>query len=187
VPFSDETAVVVERTDGAGPPRRGWLGDTDRSLGAPAGLLAGVAWLLSRHGRFGRAMMLQEHLRERRVTARQPGQPRRRRPAQGLVLGSIRQLDADMVRRRTVRAAVRWALVTGRLSRRRPRVEAAVGLLAVPLALPAVVVVVAAVVVLVVADVGLWAVLAVGASIRTAVGARSPKEVTPPSFDWTPS
>jgi hypothetical protein len=134
-------------------------------------------------------MMLQEHLRERRVTDHEPRParrgPPRRRPAQGLVLASVRQLDADTARRWTVRAAVRWALVTGRLSRRRPRAEAAVGLLAVPLALPAVVVVVAAVLVLLVVDVVLWAVLAVGASIRTAVGARSSKEAAPPSFDWT--
>ena len=179
MPFHDETAVVVERTDGAGPPRHGWLRDA-------GGLLAGAVWLLSRHGRYGRAMMLQEHLRERRV-ARGRGPARRRPRPQGLVLGSFRGLDGDTVRRWTVRAAVRWALVTGRLARRRPRIEAAVGLLVVPLALPAVLVVVAAIAVLLVADVGLWAVLAVGASIRTAIGARSPKEATPPSFDWTPS
>jgi hypothetical protein len=187
VPFSDENAVVVERTDGAGPPRHGWLRDANRSIDAPGGLLAGVVWLLSRHGRFGRAMMLQEHLRERRTADGPGGRVRPRRPSQGLVLGSVRRLDAETVRRWTVRAAVRWALVTGRLSRRRPRLEAAVGLLAIPLALPAVVVVVAAVVVLLAADVGLWAVLAVGASIRTAVGARPAKETAPSSFDWTPS
>jgi hypothetical protein len=184
VPFSDESAVVVERTDGAGPPRHGWLRDASRSIDAPGGLLAGAGWFLSRHGRLGRAMMLQEHLREQRVAG---GRARRLRRPQGLVLGSVRGLDADTVKRWTVRAAVRWALVTGRLARQRPRAEAAIGLLAVPLALPAVVVVVAAIAVLLVADMGLWAVLAVGASIRTAVGARSAKDAASASFDWTPS
>lgn len=185
MPFHDETAVVVERTDGAGPPRRGWWRDAHRSVDAPGGgTLAGVVWTLSRHGRYGRAMVLHEHLRERRGAGGEA--PRRHRP-QGLVLRSLRGLDGDTLRRWTVRAAVRWALATGRLSGRRPRAEAAVGLLAAPLAIPAVVVVVAALAVLLVADVGLWAVLAVGASIRTAVGARSPKEAAPASFDWTPS
>jgi hypothetical protein len=170
VPFSDESAVVVERTDGAGPPRRGWLHDAHRSTGAPGGLLAGAVWLLSRHGRVGRAMVLHEHLRERRDAGQQSRQARparRRRPAaRGFVLGAIRRL---------------------RLFRRRPRSQVAAGLLAAPLALPAIAVVLAAIVVLLVADVALWAVLAVGASIRTAAGARSPEEATPPSFDWTPS
>lgn len=187
MPFHDETVVVVERTDGAGPPRRGWLRDANRSSDAPGGLLAGIAWLLSRHGRFGRAMVLHEHLRERRGAGGGRGARSRRPRPQGLVLGSVRGLDGDTLRRWTVRAAIRWARVTGRLSGRRPRVQAAVGLLAAPLALPAVIVVVAALAVLLVADVGLWIVLAVGASIRTAVGSRPAKEATPPSFDWTPS
>ena len=187
MPFHDETAVVVERTDGVGPPRRGWLREAGRSDHAPAGPLADVVWHLSRHGRYGRAMMLHEHLREQRLPGRRA---RRRRRPQGLVLGSVRGLDGDTVRRWTVQAAVRWARVTGRLSRGRPRLAGAVGLMAAPLALlalPAVVVAMAAVAVLLVADVGLWAVLAVGASIRTALGARPAKDVAPRSFDWTPS
>jgi hypothetical protein len=200
VPFIDEIGVVGERTDGAGSPRRGWLTDIERPADAPAGRVAGAAWLLTRPGRYGRAMMLREHLRERWVAGSTPGEGagegeghvgrrrrRVRRPAHGFVLWSVRRLDAEAVRRWTVLVAVRWALVTSRLSRRRPRAEAAVGSLAAPLALPAVVLAVAVIVVLAAADVGLVAVLAVGGSIRTAVGARHPKDVGARTFDWTPS
>jgi hypothetical protein len=195
VPFNDAIEVVVEQTDGAGPPRRGWLGDVNGPADAPAGKLAGAVWLVSRHGRYGRAIMLHQHLSERRGTRRHA--PRRRRPrvAQGLVLGTVlgharrvRRLDADALRRWTVRGAIRWARVTGCVSRHRPRprLEAAVGALAAPLVLPAVALAAVAIVVLLAADLGLWAVLGVGGSIRTAIG-RPPKEVAPPSFDWTPS
>jgi hypothetical protein len=177
VPFSDESAVVVERTDGAGPPRRGWQRDANRSSDAPGGLLAGVVWLLSRHGRFGRAMVLHEHLRERRDTGEELPRPARgRRPAvPGLAVGAVRQIRQVLQLRQLPR------------SRRRTRAGVAAGLVAVPLALPAVAVVLAAIVVLLVVDVALWAVLAVGASIRTAAGARLPKEAAPASLDWTPS
>jgi hypothetical protein len=163
VPFSDETGFVVERTESA----------------PPTGALAGIVWFLSRHGRYGRAITLHEHLRGRRVAELRAGTPAgpdgrpgtgRRRPAPGFVLGAVRGLDAGAVRRGTVRGAVLWALATRRLAQRRPRLEAAVGTLAAPLVLPAVVVAAAAVAVLLAADVGLWAVTGVGGSIRTAVG-----------------
>jgi hypothetical protein len=201
VPFHDETGFVVERTDGAGPPRRGWLGAT-KPKDAPAETLAGVVWLLSRHGRYGRAVMLHQHLRELRRAGRWP----RWRPDRGLVLHAVRRIDRAALRRWTLLVAIRWAALTDRLSRgrarvsgpdgrpgprprshSRPGVAGAVGALAVPLVLPAVLLAAAAVAVVLVVDVSLWALFTAGGSIRrTGVAPRS-EEVAPPSFDWTPS
>jgi hypothetical protein len=184
VPFSDEIAGAVERTDGAGPPRRGWLGGAGPSMGAPGGRVAGLVWFLSRHGRYGRAVMLHQHLRERRAAGSRSG----RRARRGL-LADARRFDAAAVRRRTVWAAVRWARLTGRLSRHRPGREAVVGAVAAHLALPAVVAAAAGVAVLLLVDVSVRALFAVGGSVRAAV-VEPPTEVAPPappSFDWTPS
>lgn len=181
MPFNDQTRVVVERTDGAGPPRRGWLRNAGRSIGAPGGRMAGLVWFLSRHGRYGRAVMLHQHLRERWAGG---PRPRRRLPTGGLLVG-VRRLDAAAVRRWTVWAAIRWARLTGRLARHHPRRQAVVGGMMAPLALPAVALAAAVVAVLLLVDLGLRALFAVGGSVRTA-GLRPPADVGS-SFDWTPS
>jgi hypothetical protein len=128
----------------------------------------GAVWFLSRYGRYGRAVTLHHQLRERGMAGR--------------------PLDAATLRQGTVRSAMRWAWLTGRLAGNRPRREAVVGAVAAPLALPAVVLVGGIAAVLLLVDVSLAALLAVGGSVRTAT--RRPGDgvapPAPPAFGWTP-
>ncbi|HEY8527473.1 MAG TPA: hypothetical protein VIL48_21090 [Acidimicrobiales bacterium] len=198
MPFTDQAetdtdAGAAVRTDGAGPPRRGWLGGAGARLGAPRGRVAGLVWFLSRHGRYGRALMLHEHVRERwrrggfrggtgpAAVAAGPGGGARpdgmRRhggvrataaSAGGLVTAAVR-FDGGAVQQHTVGAAVWWAALTGRLAAGRPRREAVVGAVAALLAAPVLALAAVLVGALCAAGLGFRALSAVGGSVRGAL------------------
>lgn len=145
------------------------------ALSDETGIVSALTWLVSRHGRYGRAVVLHDHLQRRRAAGE----------------WTVGRFEAARLRTWTVRVAMRWASFVRRLGRDiargrgTARLEPIVALLAAPFALPAAALVavaaVLAILVVVLVHAVLWTLCAAGRSVRSIVH-RPPREPVARSF-----
>ncbi len=150
------------------------------ALSDETGIVSALTWLVSRHGRYGRAVVLHDRLQQRKAAGE----------------WSVGRLDAARLRAWTVRVAMRWTSFVRRLGRDiargrgTTRLEPVVGLLAAPFALPAAALVavaaVLAILVVAVVHAAVWTLCAAGRSVRSIVH-RPPREPVARSFDMRAS